>query len=228
MFSRVLKSFLGILLIPAVTGAGISLYQNIKLLSMDSFSQAQLIFLGGIFAYACFHLFIFKPAYLYVFGHELIHVLAVWFCAGKVSSFKVSKDGGMIEASKANFFITLSPYFVPSYIVIFAIVYFVLSIFFETRNFNGCFIFLMGAAIAFHLVMTADVLKKKQTDILKTGYIFSMALIFLFNILIIGLIFSWLFEEVNAGFFLKQAYLNTKEIYIEVFNQLFSTTFQAN
>jgi hypothetical protein len=224
VFKRLLKSLVGLLLIPASLGAAISLYQNLKLISLNSLSGAQLIFLYGIFFYGGLHLFFFKPHYLYIFGHELIHAMATWICGGKVSSFKVSSEGGSVKTSKSNFFISLAPYFIPAYVVIFSIIYFVFSLFFEPQPFSPYFIFLMGASVSFHLVMTADILKRKQSDILKTGYIFSLVLIFLFNLIVLGVIFSWLFEGLTVSSFFKQSFYLSKDIYIKIFNQLFSTS----
>jgi len=221
VFNRLLKSLIGILLVPVIIGFAISLYQSLAPLSTTSLSHAQLIFLYGIFFYCGLHLFFFKPDYLYVFGHELMHALATWLCGGKVRSFKVSNAGGSVKTNKANAFIVLAPYFIPAYVVIFSSIYFILSLFFGPQFLSPYFIFTIGASLAFHLIMTADVLKKKQPDIFKSGYIFSLALIFLFNIMVVGAIFSWLFENIATATFFKDAFFLSKEIYVKIFTQLF-------
>lgn len=221
MLKRFLKSLSGILLIPLIIGFSLSLYQDLRCLSLGSLSHAQLIFLYGIFFYCGLHLLFFKPNYLYVFGHELMHALATWVCAGKVRSFKITGAGGSVKTSKSNFFIVLAPYFIPAYVVIFSIIYFVLSLFFDPQPLSPYFIFAIGAALAFHLIMTSDVLKKKQPDVFRSGYIFSLALIFLFNIMVVGVLFSWLFEAVAVGMFFEQAFFLSKEIYVKIFTQLF-------
>ncbi len=209
------------MLIPVIIGFSISLYQDLASFSISSFSHAQLIFLYGIFFYCGLHLFLFKPNYLYVFGHELIHAIATWLCAGKVRSFKVSGAGGSVKTNKSNFFIVLAPYFIPAYVVIFSIIYFILSLFFDPQLLSPYFIFAIGASLALHLIMTADILKRKQPDIFKSGYVFSLALIFLFNIIVVGVIFSWLFEDITTATFFKDAFFLSKEIYVKIFNQLF-------
>lgn len=221
MFKRVLKSLIGILLIPAIIGFSISLYQDLSSFTTSSFSHAQLVFLYGIFFYCGLHLFLFKPNYLYVFGHELIHALATWLCGGKVHSFKVSKAGGSVKTNKSNFFIVLAPYFIPAYVLIFSVIYFFLALFFSPRILCSYFIFTIGASLAFHLIMTSDALKKKQPDIFKSGYIFSFALIFLVNIIVVGMIFCWLFEDIAISDFFRGAFFFSKEIYIRIFGQLF-------
>lgn len=215
------KSLLGIFLLPAAAGTALALYYNLKLLSLGSLSSAQWLFLGGVFFYFAVHLFFFKPVYLYVFGHELVHAVAAWLCAGKIKGFKVSKTGGSVKTTKSNFFISLAPYFIPSYVIIFSVIYFAVSLIFNLEFLVPGFIFIMGAAIAFHLVMTADVLKKKQPDIFETGYVFSFVLIFTANVIVLVLMLSLLFEQVSMGAFFRDAFFSSRDIYNRIFSQLF-------
>ncbi|MFH1857160.1 MAG: M50 family metallopeptidase [Candidatus Omnitrophota bacterium] len=216
-----LKSLLGILLVPAAIGATISFCHILKNFSGRALSSGQWFFLCGIFVYCGVHLFVFKPNYIYVFGHEMIHAIATWLCGGKVKSFKVSRRGGSVRTTKSNFFISLAPYFMPSYVIIFTLIFFVISLVASSAKIIPYFVFAIGAAVAFHLIMTADVLKKDQPDILTTGYIFSLVLIFLFNVLILSFIFCWLFEEITAKDFLKDAFFSSSRIYAALFKQLF-------
>lgn len=219
---KLLKFVMGILLVPAVVGSAITVYNNLHMISSDSLSSAERIFLSGMLLYCFIHLFLFKPNYLYVLGHELMHVIATWVCGGKVRSFKVASSDGSVKTTKSNFFISLAPYFLPSYVIVFSLGYFILSLFFGTEKLTAGFIFGLGAALAFHLIMTAEVLKKEQSDIFENGYVFSIVLIFLFNIIVLALIFSWLFEFIGIGTFFKESYFISKEIYVKIFNQLFS------
>src|SRR6266571_1043727 len=54
-----------------------------------------------------------RPVIIYVFGHELTHVLWVWLMGGRVSKFRVSGEGGHIVTNRTNFLIALDPYFFP-------------------------------------------------------------------------------------------------------------------
>lgn len=219
---KFLKFSIGILLVPAVIGAALALYSNLNILSSDGLSGAERIFLSGMLFYCVSHLFLFKPNYLYVLGHEMMHVIATWVCGGKVQSFKVSNSNGSVKTTKSNFFISLAPYFLPSYVIVFTLVYFILSLFFGTEKFAAGFVFALGAAVSFHLIMTAEVMRKEQSDIFENGYVFSLVLIFLFNTIVLALVFSWLFEQVTIGSFFKEAYFISREIYVKIFTQLFS------
>ena len=54
-----------------------------------------------------------RPMLLYVFGHELTHVIWVWLMGGRVSQFRISRTGGYIVTDTTNFWIALAPYFFP-------------------------------------------------------------------------------------------------------------------
>ena len=44
-----------------------------------------------------------RPMLIYVFGHELTHALWVWLMGGRVSRFRVGRDGGHVVTSEAIF-----------------------------------------------------------------------------------------------------------------------------
>jgi hypothetical protein len=81
--------------------------------------------------------------------------------------------------------------------------------------------FIVGFTLAFHFIMTVQMIKKKQPDIIKTGYLFSGNLVFLVNIVIFMLILSLLFKEVNLAEFFNDIFSKTAQIYTIVFHELF-------
>ena len=59
-----------------------------------------------------------RPMLVYVFGHELTHALWVLLMGGRVSRFRVGREGGHIVTDRNNFWIALAPYFFPLYSLI--------------------------------------------------------------------------------------------------------------
>ncbi|HNX90884.1 MAG TPA: hypothetical protein PKG81_03395, partial [Candidatus Omnitrophota bacterium] len=156
MLIRFLKTVVGILLIPLAIGTSRAFYEQMLLLG--NAAQGTHMLERGIMVYVLFHVVIARPIYLYVVGHECVHVLATWICGGRVERFNISKSGGSVVTSKTNFFIELSPYFVPIYTLLLAPVFLVIrSNIFGHPNFNinDLFIFLVGITLAFHFVMTS-------------------------------------------------------------------------
>ena len=218
---RAIKTAIGIILLPLLVSVSAAFYRQFG--NMGSvFTQEQQNFLFGIIAYGLLQLFVFKPAYLYVLGHETVHVFATWFCLGKVTSFNVSSAGGSVTTSKSNIFISLSPYFVPIYAILVVILYYIINdVFlwgFLTRPY---FMFILGLTLSFHIVMTIDTLKTRQPDLVKTGYITSSVLIYVINLVVISGILGLLFKSFSFRSFLGSAYFLSFDIYKLIFEQLF-------
>jgi predicted permease len=67
------------------------------------------------------------------------------------------------------------------------------------RQFLVLFDLFLGAAYAFHITLTAHVLKTRQTDITDQGYLFSAVVIFLGNISVLLLGIPLLAAKVDVG-----------------------------
>ena len=127
--------------------------------------------------------------WVYVFGHELTHVLWTWLLGGKVKKFKASATGGHVVVNKSNFVIALAPYFFPLYAVLVVGVFLAGHALWNWRHYVVWFHLLLGAAYAFHVTLNWHILKHSQTDISDQGYIFSAVIIFLGNValLLVGI-----------------------------------------
>lgn len=220
MIKKYLKFIIGVLLLPVCFYSTVSLYrqlENIKLLLSN-----QIYFLIGAVTYLILHSLFFKPMRIYILGHEAMHAIPAWFFGGKIKGFKVSKKGGSVETTKSNFIISLFPYFLPVYTIFFVIIYLIVNVFYNLSDYLYYFIFLIGFSLAFHIVMTVDFLKTKQPDLLETGYLFSLSLIYLVNLCVVVLILMFIFKnEVYFPDFVKTGYDLTRNFYIAVFRQLF-------
>lgn len=217
MTMRIVKLVAGILGIPVMFGVTYAFYANIT--SVGELSGILRYFLWGVASYIALHLLFYKPMFFYVLGHEAVHAVFAWIMGGKIKSFNVSKDGGSVATDKTNTVIELSPYFVPIYAIVLMVVYFVIS---YSYNINGAvFVYLIGFALAFHVIMTIEAMKIRQPDILKSGYAFSIVLVYVLNIIIIALLFSLMFKSFSAKRFFVDSWLATKGVYAAVIRQLF-------
>jgi len=165
--------------------------------------------------------FVIRPVYLYVLGHELIHVLATWLCGGRIDSFRVTPSGGSVTTSKTNMFIELSPYFVPIYTLLLGPIFMFLRVSsFGFANLNSTFLFFLGITLAFHFVMTAEVLKMQQSDIAKSGVILSLVFIFVGNLVITMAVFCPFFGGISFLGFIKSGVSNSITLYTVIFNRI--------
>jgi hypothetical protein len=204
MITRFLRFILGVLLIPFSIGISLALYQQLG--SVHTINNYQLFFLYGLGSYIILHLVFYRPVFPYVFGHELMHALSTWISGGQVKSFKASAKGGEVKTTKSNSFISLSPYCFPLYTIVLALAYSLSSLFFEVGRYVLIFIFLVGFTLAFHLVITIDFLKTKQPDLVKTGYILSLSLIYMVNLSILALILSLIFPDISFLNFIQGSF----------------------
>lgn len=214
---RVVKFLVGALLLPICVATSIVLYSQLG--SIQHLSRNQLYFLLGVGTYTLIHLFFYQPATIYVFGHEITHAFCTWIFGGEVKSFHASWRGGRITTTKSNPFISLAPYFFPIYTVFLSFGYFVASLFYDLSKYNPHFIFLIGLSWSFHIVLTIHFMKMGQPDILKTGTLFSISLIYILNITILALILSSLFAEVAFRDFFSSSYWQTVKIYTSIFSK---------
>ena len=127
-----------------------------------------------------------RPIVLYVFGHELTHALGVWLMGGRVSRFKVGREGGHILTDKNNFLIALAPYFFPLYSILVIALYGALSLFVNTQPYGRLLYSLVGGTWAFHLTFTCWMIPKNQSDLSDNGTIFSLVVIYLINLLLLS------------------------------------------
>lgn len=214
------KTIVGLFFLPVVVSISITFYEQFG--SIGSWSIEQQYFITGVMTYCFMHLVIFKPSYIYVFGHESVHALATWLCLGRVKSFKVSSSGGSVSTSKNNIFISLSPYFVPFYSIAAAItIYIANNVFLESSVPYKYFLFILGLTLSMHIVMTIDSLKTKQSDLAKAGYLISKIIIYVINMIVIAGVLGLMTKGFSFTNFIVNAWNLTIDIYQRIFQQLF-------
>lgn len=223
LLKKIFRLIVGIIFLPLTITVSKAFYYQLSGMSIFD-SKNQIYFLWGAASYIVIHLFFFKPNYIYNLGHEAVHVISTWLSFGKAKNLKASSQGGSIQTTKSNFFINISPYFVPIYTLILCLAYFVISKFRDIAPYAPYFIFFIGFALAMHIILTVDALKIAQPDLIKTGYLFSLSLIYVINIILVGFVISLILTGFSFVDFFLQFCLETKELYILIFRQLFSIT----
>jgi hypothetical protein len=125
--------------------------------------------------------------YLYVLGHELTHAAFVVLFRGRVTNIHVSAEGGYITTNKTNLIIALSPYFVPFWSVVCAVVYAVLRLTADLKPWCDLLLYgLMGATWTFHMAWTLWMIPRDQPDLKENGTLLSLAVIYLANLLVLA------------------------------------------
>ena len=146
--------------------------------------------------------------WVYVAGHELTHALAAWGLGGKVFGISVGERGGHVDMSERGAFVALAPYCIPFYALMVIAGYRAILYFQPSARAESLFLLLMGAALAFHFLMTWQTLTEaRQPDLQHAGgVLFSLALIGAANGLALLLLLKVLFpHSVTLGSSLRNA-----------------------
>jgi hypothetical protein len=106
---------------------------------------------------------------------------------GRVGKLKVGKSGGHVELTKTNFAITLAPYFFPFYTFLVIAAYYLAGVWLEVEPYKAWWFGAVGVTWAFHITFTIQMLTDRQPDIQEHGRIFSYSIIYLMNVLVIGI-----------------------------------------
>lgn len=138
--------------------------------------------------------------WMYVLGHELTHAMAAWTSGGSVFAIHVEEKGGHVDLSHSSAFVALAPYCVPFHALLVVAGYRLLIWLHPAAQAEALFLLLMGAALAFHALMTWETLTQvKQPDLdAAGGSVFSFALIGIANGLVVLLLLKALFPETVA------------------------------
>jgi hypothetical protein len=181
------KAICGLLLLPACWGTA-RLLPRIAAAAGDSL-DVWVPMASGAGCWIILVLFLPRQAWLYVLGHEMTHVVWSWLFGGKVKRFSINREGGFVVVTRSNFLVALAPYFFPLYAVLVVLLFGVLRLLLPSPAMVPVFHLLLGAAYAFHVTWTWEVLRTEQSDIRGQGILFSVAVIWLGNlwILILGI-----------------------------------------
>ena len=178
-----LKFILGFLLLPVCAGAVPALVQVVRV--GGGASEVWVPLGAGAACWLVIFAILPKPMWIYVVGHELTHVVWSWLFGGKLKKFKATSQGGEVVITKSNFLVALAPYFFPLYAVLVVLLFLAGHLIWGWSRWTPGFHLLLGAAYAFHLTLTWEILQTRQSDITGQGYLFSGVVIFLGNALVL-------------------------------------------
>ena len=214
MWMRILRFLIGVLLLPMCVVATWALVDLLCALppAPGFVSSETLALLGGYFAWLLLYLTILRPMRAYIWAHELSHALWGLLFGARIHSIKVKDSGGAVALSKTNTLISLAPYFFPFYTMVVIVLRLGLGIWFDMKPWETAWLFAVGFTWGFHFSFTIQSLMIRQPDIVENGHVFSWTLIYLLNLLGIGI---WVVCTTSAttGAFATHLFARTCEVY---------------
>ncbi|MFA5206139.1 MAG: hypothetical protein WC708_17215 [Lentisphaeria bacterium] len=129
-----------------------------------------------------------KMLVLYVFGHELTHWFVAKLFLRETGDVRVATTGGSVAVQKPNIWISLAPYFIPFYALLWLGCYGIFRFGYgpPTPMVLRLVSTGIGLTYAFHVVLTVHSLLREQSDLRQHGYLLSLSLILFFNLLLVG------------------------------------------
>ena len=127
-----------------------------------------------------------RPVIIYVFGHELTHVLWVWLMGGRVSKFRVSGERRPYRDQSDKFLDRARPLFFPLYSVLAIAVYGIASLFFNVAPY-GQLLYAdsrryLGLSSYLHLLDDSKEPDRSE----RSRNIFSLVFIYVMNLLLLS------------------------------------------
>jgi len=188
-----IKSVIAVALIPFALGLLISFGK--LAVSLIPLSSSEIWFLAGFVIFFAVFLIKSTPSKVYVFGHELTHAFWTILFRGKIKEINVSSKNGSVVATKSNFLISLAPYFFPVYTFLIIFIFYILAFFLPVSKYIEWLFFFVGISYSFHIFLNFESLSTGQSDVKKTGKIFSYIVIAILNIIIAVVVLKFITPE---------------------------------
>ena len=189
-----IKFILGVCLLPFVISSSAAFLEQLS--NIEKGFQGY--FWLGVAVFLIFYLFIWEPEVIYSVGRRLLELVFNFF----------------------EPFLRIAPDLLPAHTIILFIVYKLLTISMKQVWITQYFIFLFGFTTILHIVFTAKSISAKK-DFLKGNYIFSFSLIYIVNLLLLGLFFGFIFKEFSFISFAGKTFSTARDALYNLFSQIF-------
>ena len=127
---------------------------------------------------------------LTIFGHEATHMLAAILTFHKPKGMTIEQDkgGSFTYHGQGNWLITIAPYFIPT----FPLLWMLMNLFLGQKgHFENWYLIGFGIVVGFHIAANFTQIHSEQTDFKKAGWLFTILFIPGANLLLIGYLWSF-------------------------------------
>lgn len=191
----VMKVILAVLILPFVYSSVVSFLNEFTRIDC----HLQQVFCYGVVTFLVIYLFIWEPAAIYNKGHKLLEIM-----------FSFVKP-----------LVNVAPFLLPIYTILFFIIYGLLSLGIKSSWLVEYTLFGIGFSAILHLVFAAKTIRSKKGDFLKANYIFGFSFIFILNLALLALGFSFMLAKFSFVNFCNISFDIAGNIFYAVFKQLF-------
>ena len=211
---KIIKTIILILSVFLTIGYTLALLNVAK--GIDLTQQSLKFFLIGFGVFLPLWFGWFKRNHFFsTFEHELTHLLVGLLFFKKPSRFHATEnEGGHIILQSSNFLITLAPYFLPTFAMLLLPLYLIIN-----AEFYKYFFAVLGFLTSYHVFSTLQEFGFHQTDITRTGKVFSCFFLVFANIISYGFIVTFVLGGFNYGWlFIKNGFFGSTDWIVWIVN----------
>lgn len=226
--SRLIKTLVGVALIPPAIGLATGISQQLALVPSGSYAYSTW-WRWGLLGYAGLHVLFYKPRALFRVHHTLLATIARWLFGGQVKTTGDGSSKGSRSSSKnkerapaeGSTLVILSPYVVPLYVVLLSLAAWCLEQWVRSEWLTGFMVGLIGASVAFHVAMTAEDFQQDRAQFPIELYVMALAISSIVSFIIVSVCLPLVLPDFSMpGVFLDAA-TRTQTIYANVVRTLF-------
>ena len=218
-------------LIPLAVGLLQGITQGLTVASASGSTALDWLWWGFV-TYVGIHLLLYRPAAIFRASHTLFSVLAVWLFGGQVASVESAGGGtgkgkgdkggkGAKGGAQGSTLVAFSPYVIPLYAMLVAAGGWALRRWLPPRYVDGPAAWLVGIAIAFQWLMTAEELQQQRERWHVETYLLAIGLVFVVTLLIGGACLPWAVPEFSFVPALSDGLTRAQAIYAALIQRLF-------
>ncbi|NQZ56466.1 MAG: hypothetical protein HRT88_03210 [Lentisphaeraceae bacterium] len=191
---------LSLLSLPLLSLSGLIIW-SFKDLDFQSTSEVKTALLVGFISGCLLFTLVSRFTRVYVFGHERADWIFAKIILRETRNFKACAKHGAVEIINPNIWITLAPYFYPTFTFFWIPTWFLFQ-HFQNRLTYGTQIYFFGLTLtwAYHFILTIYALSRKQSDIQRYGKAISFSLIIFVNLVSIYTFLSFFTFSFSQSF----------------------------
>lgn len=204
---RILKTVVAIICVFISMGYGIALANIVPGLNISDPFLRYFFYGFGVFI-PLWIIWWRKRSFFSTFEHELTHLLVGILFFKRPHGFAVSEsEGGIVSLYGGNFLITLAPYFLPTFTYILLPFYLIID-----PKLHLYYFAVLGFLTSYHIFSTIQEFSYKQSDIVKSGRVFSTFFLISANIFVYGFLIAFIiggFRE--GGLFIERGFFESRD-----------------
>ncbi len=180
----------------------------VQYFTFDLYNLQIIYFITGFIIFIPIWTFWLKKNELFsTIEHEITHIIVgIFFFIKPIGLSANQGQGGEARFHRnvdKNFLVLLAPYFLPTLSIFILPLYFIIK-----TEYLPCFFILFGFTIAYHVLSTKQEIGFHQTDIIKSGKIFSIVFLIFTNIFFYCFIFLFVTQDFEIGLsYIKEGFM---------------------